>query len=59
MTQVLNDTRRVQTPQAAADRREAERVLRDVAVVLHLTRRVRTELLRERKESPRLLATAA
>ncbi|HET6572013.1 MAG TPA: hypothetical protein VFG68_00295 [Fimbriiglobus sp.] len=46
MTQVCPAPRRPQAPQASADRKAAERLLRDAAVVLHLTQRVRADILK-------------
>jgi hypothetical protein len=60
MTQVRTEPRRPHTPQLPTDRRPAaEQLLRDAAFVLHLTRRVRAEVLRDRRETRVLAATAA
>jgi hypothetical protein len=61
MTQVLTQPRRPQTttPTPADRRPTAEQLLRDAAFVLHLTRRVRAEVLRDQRETRLLAATAA
>ncbi len=60
MTQVRTEPRRPHPPQLPTDRRPtAELLLRDAAFVLHLTRRVRSDILRGRREARVLAATAA
>ena len=59
MTQVCREPRRPQVATPTDRRQTAERLLRDAALVLHLTARLRGEIIRERKETARLLATAA
>ena len=58
MTQVCTEPRRPQTTHVSADRKAAERILRDVAVVLHLTQRVRADI-QKGPVTRVLLATAA
>jgi hypothetical protein len=58
MTQVCTEPRRPQTTQTAADRKVAERILRDAAFVLHLTQKVRADI-QKGPVTRVLLATAA
>jgi hypothetical protein len=58
MIQVCTEPRRPHTTQVATDRKAAERILRDAAFVLHLTRRVRADI-QKGPVTRALLATAA
>ena len=58
MTQVCTEPRRPHTTQVSADRKAAEKLLRDAAYVLHLTRKVRADI-QKGPVTRALLATAA
>jgi hypothetical protein len=50
----MTDTARVAKTAPVTPRAEAEQVLRDVAFVLRLTRRVKEEMMADRPQAPRV-----
>jgi hypothetical protein len=58
MTQVCTEPRRPHTIQVPADRKAAEKLLKDMAFVLHLTQKVRADI-QKGPVTRVLLATAA
>ncbi len=58
MTQVCTEPRRPHTTQVPADRKTAEKILQDMAFVLHLTQKVRADI-QKGPVTRALLATAA
>lgn len=61
MTQVCTEPRRSQITQLTADRKAVEAILKDAAFVLHLTQKVRGDILSAKKgpAAARLLLSAA
>lgn len=55
-TTAANVAAATQTPAAPMSRDEVKRMLRDAAFVLHLTRRVKAEIMADRPEAPKVTA---